>query len=81
VNKPISRLHDETSSCLLILVTITIAFSGALTCCSRRIRLLGAGKGSQYADFRPSLAVLKKKTVYLSSEDNYTVYFHDSFTV
>ena len=43
--------------------------------------MLGAGKGSQYADFRPSLAVLKKKTVYLSSEDNYTVYFHDSFTV
>ena len=43
--------------------------------------MLGAGKGNQYADLRPSLAVLKKKTVYLSSEDNYTVYFHDSFTV
>lgn len=68
---------------LLILVTITIAFSGALTHCSSRIRLLGAGKGSQYAGFRTSLAVLEKKTtkVYLSSEDNYTVYFHDSFTV
>ena len=46
---------------LLILVTITIAFSGALTHCSSRIRLLGAGKGSQYAGFRTSLAVLEKK--------------------